>query len=95
MSSQEDNKKYIQVLKKRNCNYNKICVEIRKKLNEDNMNEINVLKDEYLKKVKNINKKLVSVNELNKEYDSKFKKLKKQHKEQFKKKFNELLCAKI
>lgn len=70
--------------------YNKNRVEIRKKLNQEKNNDIEKLKDEYINNLKNINKKLVSVNELNKEYDSKFKKLKKQHKEQFKKKFNEL-----
>jgi len=79
-------------LKKRNykLQYYKICTEIRKKFNQEKNNDIEKLKDEYINNLKNINKKSVSINELNKEYDSKFKKLKKQHKEQFKKKFKEL-----
>jgi hypothetical protein len=79
-------------LKKRNYKfqYYKICTEIRKKFNQEKNNDIEKLKDEYINNLKNINKKSVSINELNKEYDSKFKKLKMQHKEQFKKKFKEL-----
>jgi hypothetical protein len=79
-------------LEKRNykLQYNKNCIEIRKKLNQEKNNDIDKLKDEYINNLTNINKNSVLVDELNKEYDSKFKKLKKQHKEQFKKKFNEL-----
>jgi hypothetical protein len=78
--------------KKRNykLQYNKNRVEIRKKLNQEKNNDIDKLKDEYINNLKNINNNSVLVDELNKEYDSKFKKLKKQHREQFKKKFNEL-----
>jgi hypothetical protein len=79
-------------LKKHNykLQYNKNRVEIRKKLNQEKNNDIDKLKDEYINKLKNINNNSVLVDELNKEYDSKFKKLKMHHKEQFKKKFNEL-----
>jgi len=77
-------------LKKRNykLQYNKICMEIRKKLNEENVNELNELKNEYFKKVKDINKEYID--ELNKQYDNKFKQLKMKHKEQFNEKFNKL-----
>lgn len=79
-------------LKKHNykLQYNKNRVEIRKKLNQEKNNDIDKLKDEYINKLKNINNNSVLVDELNKEYDSRFKKLKMHHKEQFKKKFNEL-----
>jgi hypothetical protein len=78
--------------KKRNykLKYNKNRVEIRKKLNQEKNNDIDKLKDEYINNLKNINNNSVLVDELNKEYDSRFKKLKMHHKEQFKKKFNEL-----
>jgi len=90
--TQEDSKEE-KAFKKRNykLQYNKNRIEIRKKLNQEKNNDIDKLKDEYINNLKNINKNSVLVDELNKEYDSKFKKLKKQHREQFKEKFNELL----
>jgi hypothetical protein len=79
-------------LKKRNykLQYNKNCMEIRKKLNQEKNNDIEKLKNEYINNLKNINNNSVLVDELNKQYDNKFKKLKMQHKEQFNEKFNEL-----
>lgn len=85
MSSQKNNKKYNSRLK-----YNKIRKEIRKKLNEDNINELNVIKDEYFKKIKDIKNEYKNINEYNEQYNNKFKNLKKLQKKQYNIKFNEL-----
>ena len=83
MSSQKNNKKYIRQQK-----YNKIRAEIRKKINENNTNELNVLKCEYFKNVKDI--KNEHIIEFNKEYNNKFNYLKRLQKNQYNIKFNEL-----
>jgi flagellar biosynthesis/type III secretory pathway protein FliH len=85
MSSQQNNKKCNSRLRD-----NKIRKEIRKKLNEDNINELNVIKDEYFTKVKDIKNEYININEYNEQYNNKFKNLKKLQKEQYNIKFNEL-----
>jgi hypothetical protein len=71
-----------------NKKYNKIRMKIRKKINENNTYELNVLKNEYFKNVKDI--KNEHIIEFNEEYNNKFNNLKRQQKEQYDIKFKEL-----
>jgi len=63
-------------------------MKIRKKINENNTYELNVLKNEYFKNVKDI--KNEHIIEFNEEYNNKFNNLKRQQKEQYDIKFKEL-----
>jgi hypothetical protein len=71
-----------------NKKYNKIRMKIRKKINENNTYELNVLKNEYFKNVKDI--KNEHIIEFNEGYNNKFNNLKRQQKEQYDIKFKEL-----
>jgi hypothetical protein len=71
-----------------NKKYNKIRMKIRKKINENNTYELNVLKNEYFKNVKDI--KNEHIIEFNEEYNNKFNNLKRQQKEHYDIKFKEL-----